>query len=183
MGIYVGDRLMKWSILQEYQPRSRASLNNLFASSSSCLEFLDSCGFQNGNSGVIHSCLDCFLEGGPMYQFEYGVSKVIFLTQAHGGTCTLAQSHPPKTLLHHAKYLLQNGFVNYNTISRNYENLTTYCKTRFIFKSSYVEWESTSNEWWSIFFYFILHLDTLMFVVGLVGITFVVVEAYSLKET
>ncbi|XP_058749090.1 protein LEAD-SENSITIVE 1-like isoform X2 [Vicia villosa] len=35
--------------------------------------------------GVISSCLDCFLSGGELHLFEYGVSKIHFLAQARGG--------------------------------------------------------------------------------------------------
>ncbi|CAA6660501.1 unnamed protein product [Spirodela intermedia] len=45
--------------------------------------------------GVVSSCLDCFLAGGVLYRFEYGVSPALFLAKARGGTCTLAAADPP----------------------------------------------------------------------------------------
>jgi len=115
-----------------------ASLINSFASSSipkqhlSCPRYPDSCVIENGNSGVIQSCLDCFLDGGPVYRFEYGVSKTVFLAQVRGGTCTLQDSDPPDIVIYRAMYLHQNGFGNYNLFSNNCEDFAIYCKTGYI---------------------------------------------------
>lgn len=96
--------------------------------SSPCPIFPD-CGFRQPNSGVVLSCLDCFLRNGSLYCFEYGVSPTIFLAKIRGGTCTTAPSDPPETVIHRAMYLLQNGFGNYDVFQNNCEDFTLYCKT------------------------------------------------------
>lgn len=95
---------------------------------SSCLTFPD-CGFRQPKSGVVLSCLDCFLGNGSSYLFEYGVSPSAFLAKVRGGTCTTAQPDPPETVIHRAMYLLQNGFGNYDVFQNNCEDFALYCKT------------------------------------------------------
>lgn len=95
---------------------------------SSCPTFPD-CGFRQPNSGVILSCLDCFLRNGSLYCFEYGVTPSVFLAKVRGGTCSTAASDPPETVIHRAMYLLQNGFGNYDVFQNNCEDFTLYCKT------------------------------------------------------
>lgn len=87
------------------------------------------CGGQSRSHGVISSCLNCFLSGGDLYLFEYGVSPAFFLAKARGGTCTLAQSDPSEQVLHRALFLLENGFGNYNIFKNNCEDFAIYCKT------------------------------------------------------
>lgn len=87
------------------------------------------CGFRQPNSGVVLSCLDCFLRNGSLYCFEYDVSPTVFLTRIRGGTCTTALHDPPETVIHRAMYLLQNGFGNYDVFRNNCEDFAMYCKT------------------------------------------------------
>ncbi|XP_073146190.1 protein LEAD-SENSITIVE 1 [Henckelia pumila] len=87
------------------------------------------CGDHSGDSGVISSCLECFLSGGELYVFQYGVSTPYFIAKARGGTCTLACSDPPDDVLHRAEYLLQNGFGVYHIFKNNCEDFAIYCKT------------------------------------------------------
>ncbi|XP_060218369.1 protein LEAD-SENSITIVE 1 [Lycium barbarum] len=96
--------------------------------SSSCPIFPD-CGFRLPKSGVVLSCLDCFLRNGSLYSFEYGVSSSIFLSKVRGGTCTTAVSDPPEMVIHRAMHLLQNGFGNYDVFQNNCEDFALYCKT------------------------------------------------------
>ncbi|GAB2224094.1 hypothetical protein Droror1_Dr00004841 [Drosera rotundifolia] len=96
--------------------------------SSSCPTFPD-CGFRLANSGVVLSCLDCFLNSGSLHLFEYGVTPSAFLAKVRGGTCTIAQSDPSETVIHRAMYLLQNGFGNYDVFENNCEDFAIYCKT------------------------------------------------------
>ncbi|GAB4844623.1 hypothetical protein Ancab_038024 [Ancistrocladus abbreviatus] len=96
--------------------------------SSSCPIFPD-CGFRQTNSGVVLSCLDCFLGKGSLYLFEYGVTPSVFCAKVRGGTCTTAQSDLPETVIHRAMYLLQNGFGNYDVFQNNCEDFALYCKT------------------------------------------------------
>ncbi|TXG65499.1 hypothetical protein EZV62_006774 [Acer yangbiense] len=89
------------------------------------------CGDHNSsfNNGVILSCIDCFLFGNELNLFEYGVSRVYFLTKVRGGTCTLATSDPPEDILHHAYFLLKKGFGEYDVLKNNCEDFAIYCKT------------------------------------------------------
>ncbi|CAI0548305.1 unnamed protein product, partial [Linum tenue] len=90
------------------------------------------CGDQSSLDGVIRSCLDCFLWGGELYLFEYGVSPTFFLAKARGGTCTLAAADPPEDVLHRASFLLENGFGGYCLFRNNCEDFAIYCKTGLI---------------------------------------------------
>eukprot|EP01018_Ginkgo_biloba_P038078 Gb_07412 [translate_table: standard] len=113
-GIYVGGNKVVHFTQGSGQEVGTGTFVDAFISSSmppqNCPRCPD-CGFQRENSGLVLSCLDCFLVEGPLYRFEYGASPVVFLAKAHGGTCTLANSSPP-TVIHRAMYLLQNGFGN-----------------------------------------------------------------------
>ncbi|RZR74481.1 hypothetical protein BHM03_00037366 [Ensete ventricosum] len=79
--------------------------------------------------GVMSSCLNCFLAGGVLYRFEYGVSPALFLAKARGGTCTLAVSDPSEMVIHRANYLQTNGFRCYSVFKTNCEDFAIYCKT------------------------------------------------------
>ncbi|GLT77617.1 hypothetical protein SLA2020_491850 [Shorea laevis] len=87
------------------------------------------CGDQSRLDGVISSCIDCFLAGGELYLFEYGVSCTFFLAKVRGGTCTTASSDSPKTVLYRAHYLLKEGFGVYHVSKNNCEDFAIYCKT------------------------------------------------------
>ncbi|KAG6509471.1 protein LEAD-SENSITIVE 1-like isoform X1 [Zingiber officinale] len=88
------------------------------------------CAYRSSDScGVISSCLDCFLAGGVLYRFEYGVNPALFLAKARGGTCTLANSDPDEMIIHRANHLLNNGFRCYSLFKSNCEDFATYCKT------------------------------------------------------
>ncbi|PON44596.1 Endopeptidase, NLPC/P60 domain containing protein [Parasponia andersonii] len=89
------------------------------------------CGYQKKHAGVVSSCLDCFLWGGELYLFEYGVSAALFLAKARGGTCSLADSDPVEDVLHRAYYLLRinGGFGVYDLFENNCEDFAMYCKT------------------------------------------------------
>ena len=96
--------------------------------SMSCPTFPD-CGFRQPNSGVVLSCLDCFLRNGSLYCFEYGATPSVFIAKVRGGTCTTAASDPNEQVIHRAMYLLQNGFGNYDIFQNNCEDFALYCKT------------------------------------------------------
>lgn len=119
-----------------FTPRNPASSSNsssdpydlMSSTPSSCSTFPD-CGFRQPNSGVVLTCLDCFLGKGSLYCFEYEVAPTVFLTKVRGGTCTTAKSDPTEMVIHRAMYLLQNGFGNYNVFKNNCEDFAMYCKT------------------------------------------------------
>lgn len=107
---------------------SSTSSDEAYGLNVQCLACPD-CGFRQPNSGVVLSCLDCFLQNGSLYSFEYGVSPSIFISKVRGGTCTTAISDPAETVIHRAMYLLHNGFGNYDVFQNNCEDFALYCKT------------------------------------------------------
>ncbi|XP_073144466.1 protein LEAD-SENSITIVE 1 [Henckelia pumila] len=107
---------------------SSTSSDQQYSLTAECPTFPD-CGFRQPNSGVVLSCLDCFLQSGSLYCFEYGVRPSIFMAKVRGGTCTTAASDPVEEVIHRAMYLLQNGFGNYDVFQNNCEDFTLYCKT------------------------------------------------------
>ncbi|XP_020582200.1 uncharacterized protein LOC110025863 [Phalaenopsis equestris] len=134
-GIYVGGHKVVHFTRKKETSSSSSSDSSSFISSSSkpeppstCPTFPD-CGFRQPDSSVILSCLDCFLDKGSLYCFEYGVPLPMFLAKVRGGTCTTACSDPPTTVIHRAMYLLQNGFGNYDLFENNCEDFALYCKT------------------------------------------------------
>ncbi|KAI9100157.1 hypothetical protein K1719_024375 [Acacia pycnantha] len=132
-GIYVGEGMViHFTRGGGQEIRTGTVLDRLLLSSCLTLSANDpcpKCGDQSNRNGVIGSCLDCFLSGGHLYRFEYGVSTAFFLAKARGGTCTLAPSDPPEDVLPRARYLLQNGFGVYNALENNCEDFAIYCKT------------------------------------------------------
>ncbi|KAF6156242.1 hypothetical protein GIB67_030245 [Kingdonia uniflora] len=102
------------------------------------------CGDQSSLEGVIFTCITCFLHGDDsnLQIFQYGVSKVHFLAQARGGTCTIAPSDPTCDVLHRVYHLYyNNSFGGYNLFKNNCEDFAIYCKTGLLVKN-----KSTSGQ-------------------------------------
>lgn len=130
-GIFVGGIKVVHFTPRNANSSAEASSNSyeeIYNLPSSCPTFPD-CGFRQPESGVVLTCLDCFLKKGSLYCFEYGVTPSVFLAKVRGGTCTTAPSDPPETVIHRAMYLLQNGFGNYDVFQNNCEDFALYCKT------------------------------------------------------
>jgi len=128
-GIFVGgSKVVHFRPDRNFKSITETSSNVDDPTPTPCPTFPD-CGFRQPNSGVVLSCLDCFLRNGSLYCFEYGVSPTVFLTRIRGGTCTTALPDPPETVIHRAMYLLQNGFGNYDVFQNNCEDFAMYCKT------------------------------------------------------
>ncbi|XP_078440482.1 protein LEAD-SENSITIVE 1-like [Wolffia australiana] len=98
------------------------------SSSADCPTFPD-CGFKQPGSGVVLTCLDCFLGTGLPHCFEYGASPSVFLTKLRGGTCTTAVADQPELTIHRAMHLLRTGFGSYHVFQNNCEDFAIYCKT------------------------------------------------------
>ncbi|XP_061372871.1 protein LEAD-SENSITIVE 1-like [Gastrolobium bilobum] len=128
-GIFVGGSKVVHFIPERKLKSITETSSNLDDPTSSPCPIFPDCGFRQPDSGVVLSCLDCFLRKGSLYCFEYGVSPSVFLTRIRGGTCTTALSDPPETVIHRAMYLLQNGFGNYDVFQNNCEDFALYCKT------------------------------------------------------
>ncbi|KAL2333154.1 hypothetical protein Fmac_014367 [Flemingia macrophylla] len=138
-GIYVGDGMVIHFTRGEDQNHgTRKMLNPFRIISSQPLHRATRdtpcprCGYQTKTEGVTCTCLDCFLYGGHLYLFEYGVSPAFFLAKARGGTCTTAPSDPTEHVLHRALFLLKNGFGGYNLFKNNCEDFAMYCKTGLV---------------------------------------------------
>ncbi|XP_077234480.1 protein LEAD-SENSITIVE 1-like [Tasmannia lanceolata] len=135
-GIYVGGNLVMHFTCDRNKSSGMSSSFNPSSFNSgmptTCLNFPE-CGFRQPNSGVLLSCLDCFLGNGSLYRFEYGVSVLVFLAKVRGGTCTTATSDPPKTVIQRAMYLLlRYGFGDYHVFDNNCEDFALYCKTGLV---------------------------------------------------
>ncbi|KAL6859383.1 hypothetical protein ACP4OV_017642 [Aristida adscensionis] len=132
-GIYVGgSKVVHFTRKKE---AGAAGLDSAIAVSSllsqgseECPTFPD-CGFQLPDSGVILTCLDCFLRGGALHRFEYGAPPAVFLAKLRGGTCTTARADAADLAVHRAMHLLQNGFGDYDVFENNCEDFALYCKT------------------------------------------------------
>ena len=139
-GIYVGDGMVIHFTRGAGQEIGTGTVLDNFLLSSSPTHSSDTpcarCGDQTGTDGVFSSCLDCFLAGGNLYIFEYGVSPAFFLAKARGGTCTLKQSDPTDEVLHRSSFLLENGFGGYNIFKNNCEDFAIYCKTGLLVSTS-----------------------------------------------
>uniref|UniRef100_A0ACD6AHH1 Uncharacterized protein n=1 Tax=Avena sativa TaxID=4498 RepID=A0ACD6AHH1_AVESA len=138
-GIYVGgSKVVHFTRKKEAGTAgldSAVAISSLISGGSpECPTFPD-CGFQLPESGVVLTCLDCFLRDGSLHGFEYGVPPAVFLAKLRGGTCTTAASDPPEPVVHRAMYLLQNGFGSYDVFENNCEDFALYCKTGLILPS------------------------------------------------
>ncbi|KFK30672.1 hypothetical protein AALP_AA6G012900 [Arabis alpina] len=138
-GIFVGGcKVVHFKPEQTLKPSTLASSSSASSSVSvsevndaleaPCFTYPD-CGYKQPKSGVVLSCIDCFLKKGSLYRFEYGVSSSMFLSRVRGGTCTIASSDPVQIVVRRAMHLLQNGFGNYNVFQNNCEDFALYCKT------------------------------------------------------
>lgn len=131
-GIFAGnDKVIHFTRGRDEELGTGTVIDIFLASSrpNSALAKCEACGMEGDSHGVIISCLDCFLLGGPLYRFEYGIDPVTFFAKARGGTCTLAKSDPPEVVMHRATYLLNNGFGLYHIFHNNCEDFAIYCKT------------------------------------------------------
>ncbi|XP_043699366.1 protein LEAD-SENSITIVE 1-like [Telopea speciosissima] len=133
-GIYVGDdKVIHFTRGQGQEVGTGTVLDVLLLSSGPARsQPCSTCAPLEEHHGVVSSCLDCFLAGGVLYRFEYGVTPALFLAKARGGTCTLAVSDPNDIVVHRATYLLNNGFGCYNVFKNNCEDFAIYCKTSFL---------------------------------------------------
>ncbi|CAI6006563.1 unnamed protein product [Closterium sp. NIES-65] len=78
------------------------------------------CGTEGSSHGVISSCLRCFLHGGVLFRFDYGVSVGSFCLQMRGGTCSMAVPDAPHAVVQRARLLLKEGFGRYHVLDNNW---------------------------------------------------------------
>jgi hypothetical protein len=89
-GIFVGKNMVV-----HFTPDRDLNSSNWISSDSSfynsrliCSSYPE-CGFRKPNSGVVRSCLDCFLRNGSLFRYEYGVSQLVFLAHLRGAHAPL----------------------------------------------------------------------------------------------
>ncbi|GLT94803.1 hypothetical protein SLE2022_125240 [Rubroshorea leprosula] len=130
-GIYVGDDTVIHFTRHGQEVGTGTVLDSLLIKKGPARSYVpcSTCDITGGDNGVISTCLNCFLAGGVLCLFEYGVSSAHFLAQPRGGTCTFAPSDPDEEVVHRAKHLLENGFGGYNLFKSNCEHFANYCKT------------------------------------------------------
>ncbi|KAF3433978.1 hypothetical protein FNV43_RR25081 [Rhamnella rubrinervis] len=95
------------------------------------------CGDQSRLGGVISSCLDCFLSGGDLYLYKYGVNRDEFLAETRGGTSTRAFAESTEEVLHRAFFLWANGFRAYDLFKNNCIDFAIYCKTGLLVNAKF----------------------------------------------
>ncbi|KAB2018831.1 hypothetical protein E1A91_1Z001400v1 [Gossypium mustelinum] len=88
------------------------------------------CGDKRVENGEIAKvCIDCFLDGGTLQIFDYGVPLLEFIARKRG-TCCQRDSKPPHEVISTATDLLErNGFGPYDMLANNCEHFAVYCKT------------------------------------------------------
>ncbi|XP_042507534.1 protein LEAD-SENSITIVE 1-like isoform X1 [Macadamia integrifolia] len=133
-GIYVGNDKVIHFTRGRGQEGGTKTVWDVFQFSSVPPQFqlCSTCSPLEESHGVVSHCLDCFLAGGNLERFEYGVSRAVFLANIRGGTCTTALSNPDDIVIHRATYLLKNGFGSYNVFKNNCEDFAIYCKTSLV---------------------------------------------------
>ncbi|CAA7034933.1 unnamed protein product [Microthlaspi erraticum] len=100
---------------------------------------------------VVSSCLNCFLNGGNLYRYEYNVKPAAFLAKTIGGTCTLATSDPPEVVISRARYLLRDGYGVYKLLKHNCETFALYCKTELVASKRTGQANSVGGTTWAGF--------------------------------
>ncbi|KAF3433991.1 hypothetical protein FNV43_RR25094 [Rhamnella rubrinervis] len=134
-GIYVGDeKVIHFTQAARQETGKRNMFDDVIFSSAPRSTFpgfhCPTCGDQSKLDGVISSCLDCFLSGGDLYRFKYGVDIDTFFAETLGRTCTVAFADPAEQVVHRASFLLENGgFGTYNVVKNNCIDFAVYCKT------------------------------------------------------
>jgi hypothetical protein len=131
-GIFVGEnKVVHFTPDRDLNSSTWISSDSSFYNSTLTCSSYPECGFRQPNSGVVLSCVDCFLQNGSLYRFEYGVSPSVFLAHVRGGTCSTAKSDPPEAVIHRALYLLQSGFGNYDVFETTAKTLRFIAKLVF----------------------------------------------------
>jgi hypothetical protein len=129
-GIFVGENMVVHFTLDiNLNSSSWISSDSIQNNSRLICSSYPKCGFSKPNSGVVRSCLNCFLKEGSLHRYEYGACPFVFHAHLRGGTCTTAKSDPPAEVIQRASYLLESGFGNYNLFQNNCEDFALYCKT------------------------------------------------------
>ncbi|GLJ28063.1 hypothetical protein SUGI_0551010 [Cryptomeria japonica] len=117
-GIYVEENRVI-----HFVPSVKSSSSSKMSSGKQCPD----CGY-DGQSRVIKTCLDCFVNGGKIYRYEYGVSTKQY--KKNGEPChTVVAEKSRNTIIHRARYLLGHGFGDYSLTDNNCENFAIYCMT------------------------------------------------------
>ncbi|OMO96261.1 hypothetical protein COLO4_15389 [Corchorus olitorius] len=89
----------------------------------------EKCGHIHGRTtGVVITCLDCFLQGHELHLYQYDVSTLRFKRK---GTCSTKTCKAAKEVIETAFEVLKNQSFgkSYNLFFNNCEDFATCCKT------------------------------------------------------
>ncbi|KAI9100064.1 hypothetical protein K1719_024282 [Acacia pycnantha] len=93
-GIYVGEGMVIHFTTRDQDGPGNTSSSTVSRSANyPC----PTCGHRSNHDGVIHTCLDCFLKGGYLYRYKYGVFYPI-PSDPLRSICTLCTSDPPEAV-------------------------------------------------------------------------------------
>ncbi|GLT28360.1 hypothetical protein SLA2020_073410 [Shorea laevis] len=122
-GIYVGDDM----VIHLQPPRQSYAKSS--KKISSCSVECKKCGYKpDCDTEIIKTCLDCFLDGGSLCLYEYGVSD--FRNKPSGSCSPSTASRTGDEVVMVAHNLLETGsFGGYNFASNNCEDFAVFCKT------------------------------------------------------
>ncbi|KAH7421914.1 hypothetical protein KP509_13G081300 [Ceratopteris richardii] len=90
----------------------------------------EQCGFHDSLTGVLTSCLQCFLKGGTLRRFKYGVGRWERIV-ALRGVCSMTEADAScEAVLERAAFFERRGtFGVYDVIENNCMHFAYYCKT------------------------------------------------------
>ena len=93
----------------------------------------EGCGFDGMLTGVVSSCLKCFLKGGKLRRFGYGVSLAERMAAVRAGCCSMTPTHEPGLVRTRAlHFLARKTFGPYHVLHNNCLHFAFYCKTGLI---------------------------------------------------
>ncbi|KAI5074449.1 hypothetical protein GOP47_0010410 [Adiantum capillus-veneris] len=101
----------------------------LIASRSEISPFCEECKFHGSLIGVVTSCLKCFLKGGILRRFNYGVGLWERILAVRG-VCSMTASDALEVVLERASFFeRKKTFGVYDVMENNCVHFAYYCKT------------------------------------------------------
>ncbi|XP_038719913.1 uncharacterized protein LOC120012539 [Tripterygium wilfordii] len=110
------------------------SVSSINYGSSSSSQACEDCNYRrNIDSGVLRTCLKCFIDGSlgetKLYLYQYGVSTTD-KRACFAGTCSCKEAKSPKEIVKNAYKKLQDPKPRkYNLLTNNCETFATECST------------------------------------------------------
>lgn len=91
------------------------------------------------NGGSIKTCLDCFLNGNPLYVYDYNCNVVRWHIEEHDGRIKLPEE---VVELAYNELRLNEFCAGYHLLGRNCEHFATFCKTGLAFSMQAILFKS-----------------------------------------